>query len=136
MEAYCHPFNSPEIISSISTSTSSDAIPRGSVCNMTFDKDYYLFILSITFRYLKALDTFGNCQRTVFSLGVFLHMHKITNLWKFPPKLQLQENNEGKTIVLHKFVWFHVPNKSLLIFEWEITFSKTKALTIILSNYQ
>ena len=25
---------------------------------------------------LKALDTFGNCQRTVFSLGVSQHMHK------------------------------------------------------------
>ena len=32
---------------------------------------------------LKTLDTFGNCQRPVFSLGVSQHMHKITNLWKF-----------------------------------------------------
>ena len=31
---------------------------------------------------LKALDTFGNCQRPVFSLGVSQHMHKISNLWK------------------------------------------------------
>ena len=29
---------------------------------------------------LKVLDTFGNCQRPVFSLAVSLHMHKVTNL--------------------------------------------------------
>ena len=29
---------------------------------------------------LKTLDTNGNCQRPVFSLGVSQHMHKITNL--------------------------------------------------------
>ena len=33
--------------------------------------------------FLEALDTFGNCQRPVFSLGVSQHMHKITNQWKF-----------------------------------------------------
>ena len=27
---------------------------------------------------LKTLDTIGNCQRPVFSLGVSQHMHKIT----------------------------------------------------------
>ena len=29
---------------------------------------------------LKTVDTIGNCQRPVFSLGVYQHMHKITNL--------------------------------------------------------
>ena len=29
---------------------------------------------------LNAVDTVGNCQRQVFSLGVSQHMHKITNL--------------------------------------------------------
>ena len=29
---------------------------------------------------LKTVDTIGNCQRPVFSLGVSQHMHKITNL--------------------------------------------------------
>ena len=28
----------------------------------------------------KTLGTLGNCQRPVFSLGVFQRMHKITNL--------------------------------------------------------
>ena len=32
---------------------------------------------------LKTLDTFGNCQRLVFSLGVSQHMHQITNMLKF-----------------------------------------------------
>ena len=35
---------------------------------------------------LKTLDTIGNCQRPVFSLGVSQHMHKTTNLWKFELK--------------------------------------------------
>ena len=29
---------------------------------------------------LKTMDTIGNCQRPVFTLGVSQHMHKITNL--------------------------------------------------------
>ena len=29
---------------------------------------------------LKTLDTIGNCQRPVFSLGVSQYMHKIINL--------------------------------------------------------
>ena len=32
---------------------------------------------------LKTVDTIGNCQRPVFSLGVSHHIHKWTNLWKF-----------------------------------------------------
>ena len=38
--------------------------------------------LVCTWVVLKALDIFGSSQRSVFSLGVFQHMHKITNLWK------------------------------------------------------
>ena len=37
-------------------------------------------ILDQYFGGLKTLDTFGNCQRPVFSLGVSQYMHKITNL--------------------------------------------------------
>ena len=37
----------------------------------------------IVIQLLKAVATFGNCQRPVFSLAVSQHMHKITNLWKF-----------------------------------------------------
>ena len=29
---------------------------------------------------LKTLDTFGNIQRPVFSLGLFQHMQKVTSL--------------------------------------------------------
>ena len=29
---------------------------------------------------LQALNTFGNCHRPVFSLGVSQHMHKVTSL--------------------------------------------------------
>ena len=47
---------------------------------------------------LKAVDTIGNCQRPLFSLGVSQHMHKITNLWKFEPNRssKLRDNNEIK----------------------------------------
>ena len=38
---------------------------------------------------LKALDTFGNCQRPVFSLGVSQYMHHMV--------IQLQENNERRS---------------------------------------
>ena len=30
---------------------------------------------------LKTLDTIGNCQRLVLTVGAYQHMHKITNLW-------------------------------------------------------
>ena len=53
---------------------------------------------------LRALDTIGNCQRPVFSLGVSQVMHKITNLWKFElnRSSKLQENNGRKnTHVAH-----------------------------------
>ena len=42
---------------------------------------------------LKALDTFGNCKRPVFSIGVPQHMHRITKLWT-------SQNNERKNTVV------------------------------------
>ena len=52
---------------------------------------------------LKTLDTIGNCQRLVFSLGVSQHMHKITNLWKFElnRSSKLRDNNERKKHPCH-----------------------------------
>ena len=43
----------------------------------------------------KALDTFGNCQRPDFSLGVSQYLHKIANLRKFELNWlsELRENN-------------------------------------------
>ena len=32
---------------------------------------------------LKTLDTIGNCERLVFTVGVSQHMHTVTNLWKY-----------------------------------------------------
>ena len=34
---------------------------------------------------LKALDTFFNCQRPVFSLGVAKRVHKSVNIWQTAP---------------------------------------------------
>ena len=49
------------------------------------------------------LDTFGNCQRPVFSLGVSQHMHKISSLWKFKLNWssKLRDNNERKKHPCH-----------------------------------
>ena len=58
---------------------------------------------------LKTLDTIGNCQRPVFSLGVSQHMHKITNLWKFELNwsLKLRDSSERKKHPCHtKFCGF------------------------------
>ena len=59
--------------------------------------------LSIDFPFPKALDTFGYCQRPVFSLGISQYKHKITNLWKFKLNWlsKLRDNNERrkKTLV-------------------------------------
>ena len=56
-------------------------------------------ILKICFMSLQTLETFGSCQRPVFSLGVFQHnMHKITNLLKFRLNWSsmLRDNNGRK----------------------------------------
>ena len=39
-----------------------------------------IVVWPLNFLQLKTLDTFGDCQRPVFSLGVSQLMHKITNL--------------------------------------------------------
>ena len=55
---------------------------------------------------IKDTDTIGNCQWTVFSLGVSQHMHKITNLWKFELNWssKLRDNNERKNTLSD--AWF------------------------------
>ena len=49
---------------------------------------------------LKALYTFGNCQRPVFSIGVSHHKH--TSLWKFGLNRlsKLRENDERKNTLV------------------------------------
>ena len=49
------------------------------------------------------MDTIGNCQRPFFSLGVYQHLHKITNLWKFELdwSSELQDNYERKKHPCH-----------------------------------
>ena len=52
-------------------------------------------------------DTIGNCQRPVFSLGKFQHMH--TNLWKSELNWSsLQGNNNEKTPLSHEVVCFQI----------------------------
>ena len=59
---------------------------------------------------LKTLDTIGNCQRPVFSLCVYQHVHKGTILWKFERdwSSELRGNYERKNPPLsHKMcAWF------------------------------
>ena len=77
---------------------------------------------------LNTLDTIGNCQRPVFSLGVAQHMHKQTNLWKFELNWlrSCEIIMEEKTPLSHKGVCFQMLDLSIQIFYWEKTsFSKT-----------
>ena len=58
----------------------------------------------LTLECLKGLDTFGNCQRPVFSLGAYHYMHKITNLWKFELNWssKLRGNNGRKNTLVKR----------------------------------
>ena len=62
---------------------------------------------------LKALYTFGNCQRPVFSLGVSHQKHTITSLWTFwlNWSSKLRENYERKTPLLDEFACFQIEIK-------------------------
>ena len=55
---------------------------------------------------LKAVDTFGNCQRLASRVGVSQHMHKKTNKWKFEfnRSSKLRDNNEKKILVTRSCV--------------------------------
>ena len=86
---------------------------------------------------LKALDTIGNCQRPVISLGVSQHdMHKIKNLWKFWGlnwSSNLQENNERKKLNSYTNT-FMMPNKRLQAFKLSeklLLSQKTKILQLL-----
>ena len=52
---------------------------------------------------LKTVETIGNCQRLVFTVGVSQHMHKITNRCKFElnRSSKLRDNNERKNTLRH-----------------------------------
>ena len=86
--------------------------------------------------FLKALDTIGNYQRPVFSLGVSQQMYtKKTVKFELNWSPKLWENNGRKIHLSHKlFMLSDALNSrpqlnSIQIFEWEITsFSKTTLL--------
>ena len=91
--------------------------------------------IKIIYEHLKTLDTIGNFQRPVFSLGESQHMHKITNLWRF--ELDCEITMKEKTPLSHKVVcWqmldFETSNSKLEVSKsnsWKITsFSKTTSL--------
>ena len=87
---------------------------------------------------LKTVDTVGNCQRLVFTVGVSQHMHKITNLWKFElnRSLKLRDIMKEKTPMSHEVVCFlmldfETSNSKLEVSKnsWKITsFSKNTSL--------
>ena len=84
---------------------------------------------------LKALDTIGNCQRPVFSLGVSQHFkQKITNLWKFDLNWSLKFR-DNKHLCRTKLCAFRclisVPQNLILrsrnqiqIFSWKLLLSQ------------
>ena len=64
--------------------------------------DVFCFLEKSGKMWLKTLDTIGNCQRRVFTVGLSQHMHKITNLWKFElnRSSKLRDINERKKTTL------------------------------------
>ena len=92
---------------------------------------------------LKTMDTVGNCQRLVLTVGVSQHMHNITNLWKFElnRSSKLRDNNERKTPLSHKVVCFQMldfetsnsKSEVLKSNSWKIT-SFLKTMLYILST--
>ena len=75
--------------------------------------------------YFKGMDTFSNCQRPVFSLGVSQHAMsiQICDIWTQLVIKVVGVYWKKKTPLLHKFVCFQMPNKRLqawsrLLFEW------------------
>ena len=62
---------------------------------------------------LKALYTFGNCHRSMFSLGVSHHKHNITSLYKFGliGHQSCEKIIKEKTPLLEEFVCFQIGKK-------------------------
>ena len=70
----------------------------------------FCFLRFLNYNDLKTLDTIGNCQRPVFSLGVSQHMHEITK-FELNWSSKFRDNNERKnTLVTRSCVhldgWF------------------------------
>ena len=59
---------------------------------------------------LKALDTFGNCQRPVFLLGIPQHMHKIKQSGLIGHR-SCKRIMKQKSPLLHKCVRFVMHNE-------------------------
>ena len=77
-------------------------------CEMSI-KPYRCLAINFKASSLKPLDTIGNYQRQVFSLGVSQHMHKITNPCNFEYNWssKFRENNGlKKTPLSHKLCPF------------------------------
>ena len=71
---------------------------------------------------LNSHHTIGNCQRPVFSLAVYHHMHKITDQWilfLLNRSSKLRENNERNTNLSHVVVCF-------LMLDFETSNSKSE----------
>ena len=72
---------------------------------------HFLFVCG-----LKTLDTIGNCQRSVFSLCVSQHMHKISNLWTgLNWSSKLRENKGRNNTIAAQSVCFQLRSRIQLL---------------------
>ena len=79
---------------------------------------------------LKTLDTIGNCQIPVLSLGVSQHMHKITKLnWS------MRDMNEKTTTLPHEVMWFQILDFETSNSNSEVSKSKFVEYYFFLGNY-
>ena len=83
------------------------------------------------------METIGNFQRPVFSLGVSQHMHKTTNLWKFELNWSSKfgDNNEKKNTLSHEVVCFKMLDFETSNSKSKVSKSNSWKITSFLQNY-
>ena len=84
--------------------------------------DVYSWVMMFIHKWMVPrgkLDTYGNCRRPVFLLGVSQHLYKITNLWKFELSWssKLRENNGKKKNLVAQVLCFQ-----MLAFETQLRY--------------
>ena len=95
-----------------------------------------LSINNIICYYLKTVDTIGNCQRPVFSLGVSQHIHKMTMCEKFElncgQSCEIHVIMEEKTPLSQKLVCFQMHGFGTSKSNYEVSKSESN---ILVENY-
>ena len=86
---------------------------------------------------LKAVDTIGNCQRLVFTVGVSQHTLNITNLCKFELLVaEAARYNARKNTLSHEGVCFQMLDFETSNFKSEVSKSNSWKITSLTMSLQ